>query len=193
MRTTAYTGATDLRRPVVALLAAMAVGLFGVLLLASGPAQAHDHQIPDTVLKKGAKELQAGTLVKESSWDQLTGDDECLNLSTIYRTRFPETDRVAAGSRLRVRVSKAQRPDSFQVAAYRTVDEEGEPSGEGRLLKRSLEPVTVDGRTVAWDAVFSVNRPGRDYYLISEGRWQDSEGCQNEQFASWSFHVETRA
>jgi hypothetical protein len=178
---------------VVALLAAMAVGLFGVLLLASGPAQAHDHQIPDTVLKKGAKELQAGTLVKESSWDQLTGDDECLNLSTIYRTRFPETDRVAAGSKLRVRVSKAQRPDSFQVAAYRTVDEEGEPSGEGRLLKRSLEPVTVDGRTVAWDAVFSVNRPGRDYYLISEGRWQDSEGCQNEQFASWSFHVRTRA
>jgi hypothetical protein len=61
-------------------------------------------------------------------------------VSTIYRTRFPEADRVAAGSKLRVRVSKAQRPDSFEVAAYRTVDEEGEPSGEGRLLKRSLSP-----------------------------------------------------
>ncbi|HZF57045.1 MAG TPA: hypothetical protein VEZ19_01065 [Rubrobacter sp.] len=43
------------------------------------------------------------------------------------------------------------------------------------------------------DTVFSVNRPGRDYYLVSEGRWQDSEGCQNEQFASRSLHVETRA
>ena len=193
MKNTESFGATGGWRLPVALLAAMAMGLFGVLLLASGPAQAHDHQIPDTVLKKGAKGLQAGILVKESSWDQLTGDDECLNVSTIYRTRFPEADRVAAGSKLRVRVSKAQRPDSFEVAAYRKVDEEGEPSGEGRLLKRSLKPVTVDGRTVAWDAVFSVNRPGRDYYLISEGRWQDSEGCQNEQFASWSFHVKTRA
>jgi len=114
-------------------------------------------------------------------------------VSTIYRRHFPEADRVAAGSKLRVRVSKAQRPDSFEVAAYRTADEEGEPSGEGRPLKRSLKPVAVDGQTVAWDAVFSVNRPGRDYYLVSEGRWQDSEGCQNEQFASRSLHVETRA
>ncbi len=174
------------------ILVAMALGLLAILM-ASGQVYAHDHQIPHTVLKKGANELQAGTLVKESSWDQLTGDDECLNLSTIYRTRFPEADRVAAGSKLRVRVSKAQRPDSFEVAAYRKVDEEGEPSGEGRLLKRSLKPVTVDGRTVAWDPVFSVNRPGRDYYLVGEGRWQDSEGCQNEQFASWSFHVKARA
>ena len=192
MKTTTYSGATGGRKLVVVLLAAMAAGLLG-LLGAQGSAQAHDHQIPQTALKKGAEELQAGTLVKESSWDQLTGDDECLNLSTIYRTRFPETDRVAAGAKLRVRVSKAQRPDSFVIAAYRTVDEEGEPSGQGRLLKRSLKPVVVDGRTVAWDAVFSVNRPGRDYYLVSEGHWQDSEGCQNEQFAHWSFHVKTRA
>ena len=179
-------------RLVGVMLVAMSLGLLGALL-AQAPVQAHDHQIPRTALKKGAKELQAGILVKESSWDQLTGDDECLNLSTIYRTRFPEADRVAAGAKLRVRVSKAQRPDSFEIAAYRAVDEEGEPSGQGRLLKRSLKPVTVDGQTVAWDAVFSVDRPGRDYYLVSEGRWQDSEGCQNEQFASWSFHVETRA
>ena len=180
-------------RKTATILVAMSLGLLGVLLLAQAPVQAHDHQIPQTVLKKGAKEMQAGILVGESSWDQLTGYDECLNVSTIYRTRFPEADRVAAGSKLRVRVSKEQRPDSFEVAAYRTVDEKGEPSGEGRLLKRSLKPVTVDGQTVAWDAVFSVDRPGRDYYLVSQGRWQDSEGCQNEQFAFWSFHVETRA
>ena len=189
MKTATYSRTTGGRKLVVVLLAAMTLGLLG----AQAPAQAHDHQIPKTVLKKGAKELQAGTRVMESSWDQLTGDDECLNVSTIYRTRFPEADRVATGSKLRVRVFKSQRPDSFEVAAYRTVDENGEPSGQGRLLKRSLKPVVVDGRTVAWDAVFSVNRPDRDYYLVSEGRWQDSEGCQNDQFAHWSFHVKTRA
>ncbi len=192
MRHAEHLQVRDWSRLVGVMLVAMSLGLLGALL-AQAPVQAHDHQIPRTALKKGAKGLQAGILVGESSWDQLTGDDECLNLSTIYRTRFPEADRVAAGAKLRVRVSKAQRPDSFEVAAYRTVDEEGEPSGEGRLLKRSLKPVTVDGQTVAWDAVFSVDRPGRDYYLVSEGRWQDSEGCHNEQFASWSFHVETRA
>src|SRR4028118_2319707 len=133
MKTTAYSGARSGSRLIVALLAAVTLGLFGALLLASGTAQAHDHQIPQTVLKKGAKKLQTGILVGESSWDQLTGDDECLNVSTIYRTRFPEADRVAAGSKLRVRGSTEQRPDSLEAAAYRTVDEEGEPSGEGRL------------------------------------------------------------
>ena len=193
MKTTAYAGTTGGWGWMAVLLAAMAVGLFGVLLLASEPARAHDHRIPETVLKKGAKELQAGLLVNESSWDRSAGDDECLNVSTIYRTRFPETDRVAAGSKLRVRVSKAQRPGSFEIVAYRAVDEDGEPSGEARLLSRTLERVVVDGKTVGWDAVFSVKNPGRDYYLVSEGHWQDREGCGSDQFASWSFHVKTRA
>ena len=192
MKTAAYSGATGGWRLTAALVAAMALGLLGVLLLAQAPAQAHDHQMPDTVLKKGAKELQAGTRIFESSWDRRLGDNECENESVIYRTRFPEADTVAAGSKLRVRVSKVQRPDSFGIAAYRAVDEEGEPSGEARLLKRSLERVVVDGKTVGWDAVFSVKNPGRDYYLISEGRWQDREGCGSDQFAFWSFHVKTR-
>lgn len=176
----------------VALLAAVAAGLLGVLLV-SGAALAHDHRIPETVLKKGIRDLQAGTRVMESSWNRPSGDNECLNESIIYRTRFPEVDRVTAGSKLRVRVSKAQRPDSFVVAAYRAVDENGQPVGEGRPLKRSLERVVRDGRTVAWDAVFSVHRPGRDYYLISEGHWKDREGCGGDQFAFWGFHVKTRA
>jgi hypothetical protein len=179
-------------RKTATILVAMSLGLLGVLL-SSGQAQAHDHQIPDTVLKKGAKELQAGTRVFESSWNAPAGDNECVNENAIYRTRFPETDIVAAGSKLRVRVSKAQKPDSFEIAAYRAVDKDGEPSGKARLLKRSLERVVVDGKTVAWDAVFAVKNPGRDYYLINEGHWRDREGCEGDQFAFWSFHVETRA
>lgn len=193
MKTTTYAGTTGGWGRMTVLLAAMAVGLFGLLLLASGTAQAHDHRIPGTVLKKGAKELQAGLLVNESSWDRSAGDGLCENRSVIYRTRFPETDKVAAGSTLRVRISKAQRPDSFGIAAYRAVDEDGNPSGEARLLKRSLERVVRDGKTVAWDAVFSVKSPARDYYLVSEGHWQDREGCNADQFAFWSFHVKTRA
>ena len=70
-------------------------------------------------------------------------------------------------------------PDSFEVAAYPKVDAEGEPAGEGRLLKRTLERIVADGKTVAWDAVFFVNRPDRDYYLISEGALARPRGLRN--------------
>ena len=173
------------------LLASMALGLLGVLL-AQGPARAHDHRIPATVLKKGARELQAGTRVFESSWTRPSGD-LCEHQTTFYRTRFPETDGVAAGTRLRVRISKAQRPDSFEIAAYHALDETGEPSGEARPLSRRLERVVRDGKTLGWDTVFSVKDAGRDYYLITEGHWQEREGCGGDQYAFWSFHVQTRA
>ncbi len=193
MNTTANSAEAGGWRLKAVLMAAMAAGLFGVLLLAQGQAQAHDHQVPDTVLMKGTRELQAGTLVGESSWDRRVGEDLCENRNVFYSTRFPETDKVAAGAEMRVRVSKAQRPDSFVIGAYRAVDENGQPTGEARMLKRRLERVVVDGETVAWDAVFSVNRPSRDYYLIAEGHWQDEGGCGADQFASWSFHLKTRA
>ena len=200
MKTTASFGATSGWRLTLALLAAMTVGLFGVLLT-QGPAQAHDHRIPNTVLMKGAKELQTGHRVIESYWASDAGDGLCELRTTNYTFElldgsgfnYPEVDRMAAGSELRVRISKTQRPDSFSVAAYPTIDEHGNPSGQGRLLRRSLERVVVDGKTVAWDARFSVNRPSRDYYLIAEGHWQDREGCDADQYAHWSFHVKTRA
>ncbi len=190
MRTTMSLG-TSVRRRTFVLLAAIAVTLVGIVLVTQRPLSAHDHQIPDTVLMKGTKELQAGTRVVESSWDRPAGDNECVNVNAFYTTRFPETDRVAAGAKLRVRIVKSQRPDSFEIAAYRKVDENGAPSGQGRLLNRTLERVVRDGKTVAWDAIFSVNGADRDYYLISEGHWQDRDGCGADQFAYWSFHVKT--
>jgi hypothetical protein len=46
---------------------------------------------------------------------------------------------------------------------------------------------------VAWDAHFRVDSPDTDYYLLTEGHWQDRD-CSNvdsDQFASWTFHVRT--
>jgi len=98
-----------------------------------------------------------------------------------------------AGSKLKVRILKTQRPDYVEITAYPALDEEGTPKGEGRLLRRSLERVVRDGKTVAWDSYFEVNHPDRDYYLVGEGHWKDREGCGGvDQYASWSFHVKTR-
>ncbi len=159
------------------LLVAVVLALAGVVLGAQRPAAAHNHQVPDTVLKKGTRDLQMGRRVIESSWDQPSGDGLCVNQNAIYSAGFPEVDRVPADSQLRVRILKSQRPDTFEVVAYPKADREGQPVGEGRQLRSTLGRVVEDGRTVAWEAVFSVNRPDRDYYLVTEGHWLDRQGC----------------
>ncbi len=174
----------------VILLVAIAVALAGAVLVFQRAAEAHDHEVPDTVLKKDGRNLQAGLRVNESSWDRPSGGG-CVNQNAIYAPGFPDVDRVAAGSELSVRIFKAQRPDSFEVVAFPRVDRDGNPAGRARTLPSTLERVVKDGRTVAWDAVFSVDRPDRHYYLVTEGHWQDREGCNADQFAFWSFHVKT--
>jgi hypothetical protein len=194
MDSTAYVRSTRIGgwRWAVVLLTAVVVASVGVLL-AQRTALAHDHQIPNTVLKKGAKELQTGLLVVDSSWTQPAGNGEHVTQTASYSWRFPEADRVAADSKLRVRVLKSQKPDAFSITAYPKLDERGAPSGQGRLLRRSLKPVVQDGKTVAWDVVFYVARPARDYYLVSEGHWKDVQGSGADQWAHWSFHVKTRS
>lgn len=176
----------------VFLLTAMMLTLASVVLVGQEPAEAHDHRVPDTVLKKGARDLQAGRKVFESSWNQPAGNGDCVNQNIIYSGSFPEVDRVSAKSKLRVRILKAQRPDTFGVVTHPKATQDGQPAGKGRVLPSTLRPVVEEGRTVAWDALFSVNLPNRDYYLITEGHWQDTQGCVGDQFAFWSFHVKTR-
>ncbi len=175
----------------VVTLCALALGM-GLLAIDQAPAAyAHDHRVPKTVLMRGQQQLQTGYRVNEYSWTYPAGDGTCANEQALLESRFPDAKRVRAGSRLRVRILKVQRPDSSKVAAYRAVDGNGVPTGKGQLPRKSLKPVVQDGRRIGWDAVFYVNRPGRDYYLVTEGHWKDRQGCGADQFAQWSFHVKT--
>ena len=175
------------------LVAAMTVALVGIGLVGQEPASAHDHLIPKTTLMRGAKELQTGLKVVDSSWTQSAGNGEFVTQTASYIWRFPDVDRLAAESKPHVRILKRQRPDTFCITAYPKVDENGTPGGQGRLLQSSLKPIIQDGQTVAWDAVFYVNQPARDYYLVSEGHWKDRQGSGSDQWAHWSFHVKTRS
>jgi hypothetical protein len=68
-------------------------------------------------------------------------------------------------------------------------DERGQATGEVGIR---LKPVVRDERTVAWHAVFRVDRPGAEYRLKAAGGWRDREGCGPvDQFAFWSFRVNT--
>jgi hypothetical protein len=170
-------------------LAAVAVTVTGYAM----PAHAHDHRVPKTVLVKGQQQLQTGYLVNEYSWAYPSGDGMCANEQAFLESRFPAARNVAADSKLRVRIFKIQRPGSFEIAAYRAVDNNGIPTGKGQLLPRTLKPVVRDGRTIAWDAIFYVTRPSRHYYLVDEGHWKNRQGCRADQFAHWSLDVKTRA
>ncbi len=182
-------------RKTAAVLFAAVAAAFLVVLAATAwapPAEAHDHRIPETVLKKGTRDLQTGLRVAESFWSRSIPGGGCKGAYTDYVFRYPKVDRVAAGSELRVRIFKTQRPDSFTVSAHRRVADDGFPLGDPQPLRRTLEPVVRGGERVAWDARFRVNRPSRDYYLLTEGHWRDREGCDIDQYAFWSFHVRTR-
>jgi hypothetical protein len=110
--------------------------------------------------------------------------------SDAFISKYPAADLVRAGSRLHIRINKAQRPETFNLYAARKVNERGWMV-RPRQLNDSLQPVVEDGQTVAWDAYFYVNRPGRHYYMGAEGFWDDA-ACGQQGDASWTFHVKTR-
>lgn len=191
MKTTTHAGATRFGAAFV-LLAVVAVAVIGVLF-ASERASAHDHQPPKTVLMRGPKELQTGRLTDEYRWSYPSRNGEaCWTDDATIPFAFPkDVTTVAAGSKLRVRIQKSRRPDSFHM---QEVDREGTPRGE---VDVRLVPVVRDGRTVAWDGVFIVARPDTVYRLFAEGHWRDRD-CSNvdpldpDQFARWTFRVNTR-
>ena len=127
--------------------------------------------------------MQTGLKVVDSSWTQPASNGEFVTQSASYSWCFPQVDRVAAESKLRVRILKSHKPDTFSIIAYPRVDEKGALSGQGRQLSASFKPIVHDGRTVAWDVIFYVNRPLSDYYLVSEGHWKDRQGSDSDQWA----------
>ena len=161
------------------------------LVLYSQPAVAHDHQPPETVLMKGSKELQAGRLTDEYRWSYPSPSGKaCWTDDATIPFAFPRSlPTVAAGSTLKVRVYKRHEPRPMVV---QEIDHEGQPRGE---VAANMRPVARDGKTVAWDAVFTVDRPDTVYSLLAEGHWQDRdcsvEPIEADQFTRWSFRLKT--
>ena len=178
------------RKWAAVLFASIVLGAVG-LVLYSQPAVAHDHQPPETVLMKGSKELQAGRLTDEYRWSYPSRSGKaCWTDEATIPLAFPRSlPTVATGSTLKVRVYKRQEPRPIVI---QEIDREGQPRGE---VAANMRPVARDGKTVAWDAVFTVDRPDTVYRLLAEGHWQDQdcsvEPIESDQFARWSFRLKT--
>jgi hypothetical protein len=174
-------------RGALALLAALSAAMVVIFLVVPAPAGAHDHRVPKTVLAEGKQELQTGRKVWEYVWYAPADDGVCAQQNAILTFGFPRhVPTVAAGSKLRVRINKAQKPRSFEI--FET-NEIGEKTADVSLR---LKPVVREARTVAWDAVFRVDRATTDYRLVAEGHWADREDCgPADQFAFWTFRLRT--
>ncbi len=167
-------------RKSILLLASMALALVlvsGVFLAGfQGQAQALASHPPDAVLKQENRVLQDGRLISYC-W---------INRCVDGVSRYPSAVEAKADSRLHIRLSENQRPESFSLRSNQSAD----PFGLSQRLDTTLRRVERDGKTVAWDVYFRLNNPGRHYYLDAFGTWKHNGGRVHGD-AYWQFHVKT--
>jgi hypothetical protein len=151
------------------------VGMVGVLVVGvQGQAQAIAPRPPHATLKQDIRTLQDGLLISY-----------CWVPSCVDGLpRYASAVLVEPGTRLYIRLSENRRPEQFSLSTRQT--------SEGRSPRRidtTLRRVVRDGKTVAWDAYFSLERPERQHYMVAFGIWKGRGGNRGD--ASWAFHVKT--
>jgi hypothetical protein len=195
-----------LTKPRLLVLAALVLASLAVFAAKAQASEASEDSFaprpPDAVLMKGNTTIQQG-LRGSSCWSHW--NDEKDSWSSVcgdyFVARFPRApEALMAGRRLHIRVDKPERPDHFQIYAYKGFDKgEHAPIGARQRLITTLKPVKRDGDTVAWDAFFRVNEPNRDYYLDFWPSWGEENGAGFSDThvsggdADYTFHVKTRA
>ena len=160
--------------------ASMALALMilsGVLLAGvQGQAQALAPRPPDAALKQGNTILQDGRLISYC-WIDRCADGV---------SRYPSAVLVDPGTRLHIRLSENRRPERFSLTRSWS------PDGQSRQIDTTLRRVERDGKTVAWDVYFGLERPDRQYYLGAFGVWKNQSRTVHGD-AYWQFHVKTGA
>ena len=151
------------------------VGMVGVFVVGiQGQAQALSPRPPHATLKQDIRVLQHGRLLSYC-WG-----DSCADGPPGY----PSAVLVEPGTRLYIRLSENRRPKQFSLSTSQT------PEGRSpRRIDTTLRRVVRDGKTVAWDAYFSLERPERQHYMYAFGVWKGAGGGHGD--ASWDFHVKT--
>jgi hypothetical protein len=133
--------------------------VFAALALFAAKAQASEasedsfaSRPPDAVLMKGNTTIQQG-LRGSSCWSHWNDEKDTWSslCGDYFVDRFPRApEPLKAGSRLHIRVDKPERPEHFQIYAYKGFDK-GEHSaiGKRQRLITTLKPVKRHDDTVA--------------------------------------------
>lgn len=155
---------------------------------AGSPAAAHDHAPPRALLRANSETLQRGMLGTHC-WTTRSGDGYVTGCGDSVWS-FPAAEYVEPGSRVTLRIAKAQRPQELTVYAWKRLDEHGQPAGPAIQLRSTGKRVRLDTRVV-WDFTFTLSDAPRHYYIDVFGVWRDQEGARASQDASWTFHIRT--
>jgi hypothetical protein len=177
------------RRSWLSVVLAVALAL-AVVAVAGAEARAgsFDDGFPEQLLKQGGSVLQRGDL-NHGTWHWY----EAGEWNTVFADygEWPRAVPVGAGSRLRIRINKPERPAIYRIKAYNK-GEHGWPIGKARHLDTTLRRIERNGKTVGWNVFFRVNRPDAPYFLETRGRWERVPGTHiSYGFESLHFHVKT--
>jgi hypothetical protein len=166
-------GRMSVTRRMIFVLAAV-VGLVGIFLVGvQGQAKALEPHPPDATLKQNLRTLQGGHLV---SYCWIGGCTDGLS-------RYPSDALVEPDTQLYIRLSENRRPKHFSLSTSQT------PDGRFRRIDTTLKRVVRDGKTVAWDAYFRLERPEHQYYMGASGVWKGAGGRRGDAY--WQFHAKT--
>lgn len=128
---------------------------------------------------------------KSNQWRNRSYDDE----GPFY---WPAADTVKAGSKVRVRINKPEKPSTFKITAYKAVndtnDEHRPAWSTAEVLSRTLTPIESNrGVIIAWNATFYVNESNRHYYITADGEWEGADAAlYSFGKAQDLFHLKTR-
>ena len=115
-------------------------------------------------------------------------DGRCVERRREGDLRFGPATRVDLGAHpARLRLLTPRRP-RLRIVTWILADDQRHPLGPAEEIPFELEPLARNGRTLAWDAVFSFLVLEHRYFAVF-ARWPDREGCDQMQRATWTYHV----
>ena len=120
-------------------------------------------------------------------WD-FEGGGQCAD---TFGYNFPRADATPSGRAARIRIRRNHKPSSARLHAWRHVDEDGQPQGDGWRVARDIKKRARDGRTV-YDIVFRLPKKPGHLYLSLFARWRPREGRYGAGDASYDFHLKLR-
>ncbi|MDQ3955474.1 MAG: hypothetical protein M3285_07995 [Actinomycetota bacterium] len=136
---------------------------------------------PPALLRYNGETIQRGNLGTYCWSSGRVG--ECVD---TFGYSFPHGVWVPKGARVAIRLEKDEKPARVEITAWRKVDDDGQPVGDGRGLRKRLVPVGRGGDVVAWEARLRLRRGGRHYYMSTFVKWNDKGD------AFYDFHAKTR-
>ena len=166
-------------------------GLALALSLIPGPAVAHDHSPPKTVLRSPGDSRVGHPWTY--SWSADAGDGTCSHVDADGIPNYQRKPLIWRPHRkIHLRLFKRHKPTGLVIRMYRRLDNDDRPAGRPRRADYRLRRVNRDGRRF-WIAGFDGRRYARHLYLDFHVAYKDVEDCGGTQSMELAFHLLRRA